>query len=107
MRSRFVMSMIRLVRADILVMDEWIGTADGAANTAIGQLQRELVESASLLLLASHSERVLREWVDTIVWLDAGEVRAVGPTDAILPEYQKLVAEAVDARKVARAKRKR
>jgi ABC-type polysaccharide/polyol phosphate transport system ATPase subunit len=92
MRSRLVMSMIRLVKADILIMDEWIGTADGAANKAIGRLQRELVDSASMLLLASHSERVLREWVNTLVWLDAGEVKAVGTTDEVLPEYMKLAA---------------
>lgn len=91
MRSRLVMSMIRLVKADILIMDEWIGTADGAVNRKVGRIQTELVESASLLVLASHSERVLREWVSTIVWLDAGEVRAIGVPDEILPQYQKAV----------------
>lgn len=94
MRSRFVMSMIRLVKAEILVMDEWVGTADGTVNKRIGHLQQELVESASLLVLASHAERVLKEWVNTVVWLDAGEVRAVGPTDEVLPEYQKVLAAA-------------
>ena len=91
MRSRLVMSMIQLVKADILIMDEWIGTADGAVNRKVGRLQAELIESASLLVLASHSERVLREWVSTIVWLDTGEVRAVGTPDEILPEYRELI----------------
>ncbi len=93
MRSRLVMSMIRLVKADILIMDEWIGTADGAVNKAIGHLQRDLIESSSLLVLASHSDRVLQQWVSTVVWLDGGEVRAIGPTDEVLPEYQKLLAK--------------
>ncbi|MEO7221533.1 MAG: ATP-binding cassette domain-containing protein [Devosia sp.] len=93
MRSRLVMSMIRLVKADILIMDEWIGTADGAVNKKIGRIQSDLIESASLLVLASHSERVLKDWVSTIVWLDGGEVRAIGPSDEVLPEYQKLVAK--------------
>ncbi|HZY67495.1 MAG TPA: ATP-binding cassette domain-containing protein [Devosia sp.] len=93
MRSRLVMSMIRLVKADILIMDEWIGTADGAVNKAIGQIQSELIESSSLLVLASHSDKVLRQWVSKIVWLDAGVVKAVGPTDEVLAEYQKLVAQ--------------
>lgn len=94
MRSRLVMSMIRLVKADILIMDEWIGTADGAVNKAIGRLQSELIESSSLLVLASHAERVLKQWVSTVVWLDGGEVRAIGPTDEVLPEYQKVLASA-------------
>jgi ABC-type polysaccharide/polyol phosphate transport system ATPase subunit len=92
MRSRLVMSMIRLVRADILIMDEWIGNADGAVNKAIGRLQRELIESSSVLLLASHSNRVLKQWVSKVVWLDGGEVRAIGSTDEVLPEYQKAIA---------------
>jgi ABC-type polysaccharide/polyol phosphate transport system ATPase subunit len=92
MRSRLVMSMIKLVRADILIMDEWIGTADGAVNKAVGALQRDLIESSSLLVLASHSDNVLKQWVSTVVWLDGGEVRAIGPTDDILPEYKKVVA---------------
>lgn len=92
MRSRLVMSMILLVKAEILIMDEWIGTADGAVNRRVGRIQSQLIESASLLVLASHSERVLREWVSTVVWLDAGEIRAVGTPDEILPQYQKLLA---------------
>jgi ABC-type polysaccharide/polyol phosphate transport system ATPase subunit len=92
MRSRLVMSLIRLVKGDILVMDEWIGTADGTVNKAVGQLRRELLESSSLLIMASHAERVLKEWVTTLVWLDAGEVRAVGSVDEIYPEYRKVLA---------------
>ena len=92
MRSRLVMSMIRLVKADILIMDEWIGTADGAVNKKVGKIQSDLMESASLLVCASHSERVLREWVDTVVWLEAGEIRAIGTPDEIFPEYQKALA---------------
>jgi ABC-type polysaccharide/polyol phosphate transport system ATPase subunit len=92
MRSRLVMSMIRLVRADILIMDEWIGTADGAVNNAVGRVQRDLIESSSVLVLASHAERVLKDWISTVVWLDGGEVRAVGPTGEVLPEYQKALA---------------
>lgn len=92
MRSRLVMSMIRLMKADILVMDEWIGTADGTVNKAIGRMQEEVVETSSLVIMASHAERVLRQWVTTLVWLEAGEVRAVGSIDEVYPEYQKLVA---------------
>jgi hypothetical protein len=30
--------------------------------------------------------------VNTLVWLDAGEVKAVGTTDEVLPEYIRLAA---------------
>jgi ABC-2 type transport system ATP-binding protein/lipopolysaccharide transport system ATP-binding protein len=91
MRSRLVMSMVKLVRADILILDEWIGAADGSVNRKVNRLQRDLIESASLLICASHSERLIKQWVNTVVWLDGGILRAVGPTDEVYPEYQKLL----------------
>jgi ABC-2 type transport system ATP-binding protein/lipopolysaccharide transport system ATP-binding protein len=88
MRSRLVMSMMRLVRSDILIMDEWIGAADATVNKTLAMLQRELIENASVLVLASHSRRVLEAWVKTVVWLDGGEVRAIGPIEDIYPEFE-------------------
>jgi ABC-type polysaccharide/polyol phosphate transport system ATPase subunit len=92
MRSRLVMSMIRLVRADILIMDEWIGAADGSVNKIVNRLKRDLIESASLVVLASHSERVLKEWAKTVVWLDGGKVEAMGPVDEIYPAFEQFLA---------------
>lgn len=94
MRSRLVMSMIRLVRADILIMDEWIGAADGTVNKIAHRLQRDLIESASLVLLASHSERVLKDWATVAVWLDGGEIRAMGPVDDVQTEFRNFMAKA-------------
>lgn len=93
MRSRLVMSMIRLVRPDILIMDEWIGAADGSVNKIVGRLQRDLLESASMVILASHSERVIKDWATSVVWLDGGKIEAVGPVDEIYPEFQKFMAK--------------
>lgn len=92
MRSRLVMSMMRLVRSDILIMDEWIGAADATVNKTLAMLQRELIETASVLVLASHSRRVLESWVKTVVWLDAGEVRAIGPIEDVYSEFETWMA---------------
>ena len=88
MRSRLVMSMLKLVRPDILIMDEWIGAADPTVNKTVGALQRELVETASILVLASHSQRILSQWATTLIWLDQGEIRAQGNIDEVYAEYQ-------------------
>ncbi len=91
MRSRLVMSMIRLVRSEILVMDEWIGTADGTVSKSVSRLMTDLIESSSILVLASHAERLLKRWAQTLVWLDAGEVKGVGPFNEIYPEYRRML----------------
>lgn len=88
MRSRLVMSFLRLVRGDILIMDEWVNVADPTLNSTIGGLQSRIIERSKILMLASHSRRVLEEWVNTLVWLENGQIRAHGPVDKVYEEYQ-------------------
>ncbi|MBY8916724.1 ATP-binding cassette domain-containing protein [Nitratireductor sp. L1-7-SE] len=87
MRSRLVMSLLRLVRGEILIMDEWINVADPSMNTTVSGLQKQLVERAKILMLASHSQRVLEDWVDKLAWLDQGEIQAIGPVKDVFREY--------------------
>lgn len=88
MRSRLVMGLLRLVRGEILIMDEWINAVDPSLHATVGGLQTQLIERAKILLLASHSRRVLEEWVDRLIWLDFGKIRADGPIEAVYEEYQ-------------------
>lgn len=92
MHSRLVMSLLRLVRAEILVMDEWIGAADASLGNTNNTLQTELIGSASIVILASHSERILEEWTNRLVWLDRGRVAQVGPFAEVYAAYRKRVA---------------
>lgn len=87
MKSRLVMSLLRLVRGEILIMDEWVNAADASLSEEIGGLQEQLIKRAKILLLASHSRRVLETWVDKLVWLDRGELRAIGGVSDVLAEY--------------------
>lgn len=88
MKSRLVMSLLRLVRGEILIMDEWVNAADPTLSTAVGQLQTQLIKKARILLLASHSRRVLEEWVDTLIWLDQGTIKAHGKVSEVYAEYR-------------------
>lgn len=88
MKSRLVMSLLRLVRGDILIMDEWINAADPTINRTVSRLQTELIANASILLMASHSRRVMEDWTETVVWLDCGTIRALGSATKIFDEYK-------------------
>lgn len=87
MKSRFVMSLLPLVRGEILIMDEWINATD----TAIDSIQQRLIKKSKILLLASHSRSVLDTWVDRLVWLDRGELRANGTVAEVYDEYDKFM----------------
>lgn len=100
MRSRFVMSLLRLVRGEILIMDEWINAVDPSLHATVGGIQTQLIERAKILILASHSRGVLEEWVDRLVWLDFGRVRADGPIGEVYAQYQKWLDERAGNKKV-------
>jgi len=93
MRSRLVMSLLRLVRGEILIMDEWINAVDPSLHATVGGLQKQLIDRAKILILASHSRRVLEEWVDRLVWLDCGKIRADGAIGEVYEEYQRWLDE--------------
>ena len=91
MRSRLIMSLLRLVHGEILIMDEWINAVDPSLNVTVGGLQADLINNSKILVLASHSRRVLEEWVEKIVWLHKGEVREFGNIKDVYPQYQKWI----------------
>ena len=91
MKSRFVMSLLRLIRGEVLIMDEWISAADPSLSKKIGGLQAQLVGRAKILLLASHSRRILSSWVDQVIWMDQGRVMAFGPLKEVYSEYNAFI----------------
>lgn len=106
MRSRLVMSMLRLVRGEILIMDEWIGAADVTVNNTLNLLQAALIEQASILVLASHSKAILEQWTTKLLWMERGEIVAFGPTQDLLKDYTQSLAPPAGAKAIAPAKLK-
>lgn len=89
MRSRLVMSIMHLMRGDILIMDEWINAADATVNETVNRLQTKMIEQAEIILLASHSEKVLKQWTNRCIWFEHGRILADGPTEDIVEQYKK------------------
>lgn len=74
---------------EILLMDEWILAGDahfiGRAQARIGSF----IENASSLVLASHDQRICRQWCTKGLWLEQGQVRSYGPIDDVLEDYNR------------------
>jgi hypothetical protein len=47
-----------------------------------------LMESAAICVLASHNAALLRRVTDQCLWLEHGQVRALGDTEDVLAEYE-------------------
>lgn len=78
---------------DIVLMDEMIGIVDsGFLHRAETRLQG-FVRSAGIVVLASHSERIIRTFCNRAVILDHGRITADGPIDEVLSLYEATIAE--------------
>ncbi|MCA8906673.1 MAG: ABC transporter ATP-binding protein [Rhodospirillaceae bacterium] len=96
MTTRLAFAVSTSIRADILLIDEGIGAGDAAFFQKAKKLLRTFVEDAGILVLASHSDDLLREWCETAIWLDQGRVRGHGPLEEILRAYHTALAETSD-----------
>ena len=67
-------------------MDEWLGAGDAAFQEKAKQRMATMVQNAGILVLASHSVRLITDNCDKAIWLDRGRMAAVGPGDDVLAE---------------------
>jgi ABC-2 type transport system ATP-binding protein/lipopolysaccharide transport system ATP-binding protein len=87
MMTRLTFAVATCFAPEILLMDEWIMAGDaGFISKAEHRIQR-FVEKASIMVLASHSQAICRRFCNRGIWMETGQVRAVGPIDEILDQY--------------------
>lgn len=77
MVMRLVFSIVTSVHAEILVMDEWLSVGDAEFVVHAEERLRGLVNSASILVLASHSEEIIESLCNVIVRLEHGEIQSI------------------------------
>lgn len=87
MKSRLGFAIASLVDADILILDEVLGVGDKNFKKKSSQKMRELINSGKTIILVSHAINEIRELTDTVIWLENGTVREIGPTDELLDKY--------------------
>ncbi len=76
------------MNAEILLMDEWIGAGDAAFTEKAQRRLLDLVRGAAILVLASHSEEIIRRTCNKAVLLKQGAVAEVGAVEDVLQAYR-------------------
>jgi ABC-2 type transport system ATP-binding protein/lipopolysaccharide transport system ATP-binding protein len=92
MRARLAFAIATAVEPDILLMDEWIGAGDAAFIEKARKRLQAVVDSARVLVLASHNEGLLKRVCNRIIELDGGQVRRTGNTETVLHSERKTPA---------------
>jgi ABC-type polysaccharide/polyol phosphate transport system ATPase subunit len=87
MYLRLGFSVAAHMEADILLVDEVLAVGDAEfQRRCLGKMD-EVERSGRTVLFVSHSQDAIARLCERSVWLDHGQVRMAGPTDAVLRAY--------------------
>ena len=87
MIMRLAFSIASMVSPDILIVDEILAVGDAAFQEKSYARMTELMSHGTTVLLVSHNIDQIRSLCDRVVWLDHGNVVAVGDTQEICDRY--------------------
>lgn len=87
MAVRLAVATALLIEPEILLMDEWIGMGDKRFTRRVESMLTDKVASCEILVLASHSEGLLRDLCNRGLVLEAGRVAFDGPLEAAARFY--------------------
>lgn len=74
MAMRLMFAISTSVRADIILMDEWLSVGDDDFSKKAQMRLRSLVDEAKMLVIASHSQEVIRNTCTRVVHLEHGRI---------------------------------
>jgi teichoic acid transport system ATP-binding protein len=91
MAARLRFSIAAAKKHDVLLIDEALATGDAKFRKRSEQRVRDLRAEAGTVFLVSHSEQSIRDTCERSIWLESGEIRADGPTEDVMKEYETYV----------------
>lgn len=89
MQMRLSLGVATALQPDILLMDEWVVAGDTAFLDKARARMERFVEKARILVLASHSEQIIRQWCNKAILLRSGHVEMFGSVDDVFSEYKR------------------
>lgn len=91
MRVRLAFAVSTAVDAEILLLDEVMGVGDASFMHKAEERLADLHSRAEIVVLAMHSNPEIRRVCNKVLWMERGRVRAFGPVEEVLPQYEATV----------------
>lgn len=91
MTMRLAFATVTSMNADILLMDEVIGTGDAAFMERAEKKLNKFIERSKIFVLASHSEEVIKKFCNKAILLHHGELVGMGEVDEVFSTYNHLI----------------
>lgn len=87
MLLRLAFAVATALAPQILLMDEWLSVGDESFQSKAEARLTDIVERTSILVVATHSEKLIRDQCNRVIHLEHGKVIADGTPDEVLPGY--------------------
>ena len=91
MRARLGFSIAAWIKPEVLILDEALNAGDMAFNRKVSDRMKELVTAAKMVVLVTHSIDYAVKNCDRLIWIDKGEVKAVGVPSEVAAQYRATV----------------
>ena len=75
-----------------MLIDEVLSVGDAKFKKKSYAKMKELISNEDrTVLIVSHSSETIKNLCDNILWIHDGEVKMLGSTDEVLPEYERFM----------------
>ncbi|MCP3799697.1 ABC transporter ATP-binding protein [Allokutzneria sp. A3M-2-11 16] len=88
MRVRLALGVVTSIDPEILLLDEGIGAVDAEFMEKARDRLKDLVKRSGLLVFASHSDELLMELCNSVIWMDRGQIKMQGSLRDVLTVYK-------------------
>ena len=88
MRLRLAFAVSTSFHPDILLLDEGIGAGDASFLEKVNRRLQEFTSKATIIVVASHSERLVEQMCSNAVLMEQGRVVAFSSTSEVLELYR-------------------
>jgi homopolymeric O-antigen transport system ATP-binding protein len=87
MTTRLGFSLATVFEPEILLLDEGIGAGDARFTERASARLQELAKKSAILVLASHTEELIRTICNKAALINSGRLVKIGPVEEVLSDY--------------------
>ncbi|MGM7681887.1 teichoic acids export ABC transporter ATP-binding subunit TagH [Cytobacillus sp. Hm23] len=91
MKSRLGFAISVSIDPDILVIDEALSVGDKTFADKCLEKMNSFKEKGKTIFFISHSMGQIKDFCEKVLWLEAGEIKAYGLKEDIIPQYEKFI----------------
>lgn len=87
MHLRLAFSVATIIRPEILLMDEWLSVGDASFNKKAKRRMTDLVASSEILVIATHSRKLIQDTCNRVLWFEHGQLKMDGDPQSVCSYY--------------------